>query len=221
MAQENPLVDIVAEAPSPESGSKKQNIIKALGVLSLLGFLICLITHYSGVVIDWSRTKDFTDALNHVVQSLAIIAGGIWAYFKFRKSRTFQESLIPGVVGRFAAIDDRNYLIVNTQVKNVGSSRVTFSSASALIIFEYLPSPGEDIHTVADERITSFDIFEARDQYIEPNEIIERTRFIAIPSPLKLGYRLEIEVISSSSFAWRSSTIVDKSSLSVNITPAR
>jgi hypothetical protein len=218
MSKENPIIERVAESPTPEPGPATRDISKIVAILALLGLLICLISHYrSGVVINWSRTKDFTDAVSHVIQSLAIITGGLWAYFKFRKSRTFQESLIPGVVGKFVTIDDRSYLIINTQVKNVGESRIDLLSASALIVFEYLLSPGEDIHTVAEKRITSFDVFEDKDQYIEPNEIIERTRFIAIPSPLRLGYRLEIEVISSSGFTWRSSTIVEKSSSGVNI----
>jgi hypothetical protein len=217
MSKEREPAYLPAEVRNPQSGPQSQIIVKTIAALGALSFLVCLITHYSGVVVDWSHTKDFTDAANHVIQSLAIIAGGIWAFFKFRKSRTFQESLVPGVVGRFAAIDSRNYLIINTQVKNVGTSRVSFSQASALIIFEYLPSQGQDIHTVADQRITSFDIFEDEEQFIEPNEIMERTRFIAIPSPLSLGYRLEVEVISSSGFTWRSSTIIDKSSLGGNI----
>jgi len=56
-----------------------------------------------------------------------------------------------------------------------------------------------------------------KDRYIEPNEIIEGHRFIAIPNPLKLAYRLEVEVASIAGFTWRASHIVDKSSLSGSI----
>src|SRR5215213_5127270 len=86
----------------------------------MLGFLLlCVIGHYSSTNVDWQRTKDLTDAFRKVTQGLAFIAGGIWAYFKFVKGRTFQESLTPLVAGRFAAIDGEVFLVVTTQVKNV------------------------------------------------------------------------------------------------------
>jgi len=83
--------------------------------------------------------------------------------------------------------------------------------------FEYYPSSQNEIHTVADNRLTSFEVFGDKDRYIEPNEIIEGQRFIAIPNPLKLAYRLEVEVASIAGFTWRASHIVDKSSLSGSI----
>jgi hypothetical protein len=55
-----------------------------------------------------------------------------------------------------------------------------------------------------------------KERYIEPNEIMETQRFISIPGPLKLAYRLEVEILSQSGFTWSAATIVDKSSISDN-----
>lgn len=206
------------QAPDPE-GLRwfRAHSIPIAGII-LIALVLCLVGHYSSVTLDWARTKEFTDALRNLVQALAFIGGGIWAYFKFVKGRTFQESLTPVVTGKFASIDGVIYLIAITQIKNVGLSKIVFNHyGSALILYEYLPSTEKEIHTVADKRLTSFEVFHEKDRYIEPNEIMEAQRFISVPGPLQLAYRLEVEILSKSGFTWRATTIVDKSSLNDNI----
>ena len=82
-----------------------------------------------------------------------------------------------------------------------------------MIVFEYISQLDPAIITVADKRLTAFDVFNEKDRYIEPNEIIESQRLIAIPKPLKSAYRLELEILSDSGYTWRATTIVDKSIL--------
>lgn len=205
------------EEPDPEAVKWfRDHSVPIAGVILIL-LLLCLVGHYSSITIDWTRTKDFTDAFRNVTQGLAFIGGGIWAYFKFVKGRTFQESLTPIVTGKFASMDGAVFLVVSTQIKNVGLSKIEFNrTASALIVFEYIPAVYGEIHTVADKRLTSFDVFGEKDRYIEPNEIIEGQRLISIPGPLRLAYRLELEILSLSGFTWRATTIVDKSTLTDN-----
>ena len=93
-------------------------------VLSLVALLVCLTAHYSSINVNWATTKDFTDAFRNVTQGLAFIAGGIWAYFKFVKGRTFQESLTPVVLGKFVSVREEVFLIVTVQIKNAGLSKV-------------------------------------------------------------------------------------------------
>lgn len=182
-----------------------------------IALALCLLRHFSSITIDWSRTKDFTEALSNVVQVLALIAGGSWAYFKFAKGRTFQESLTPTIAARFALIGEQMFLVVSVQIKNVGLAKVDFNhSGSALILFEYTVPVVEEIHTVADRRLTSFDVFSEKDRYIEPNEIIESQRMISVPGGFEIGYRLELEVISISGYTWRATTIAERSVLRDN-----
>ena len=202
----------------PETQSKLVKFAPVIAIASTLALMVCLIGHFSTAIIDLGRTKDIIEMTKNVLEMLAVTAGGIWAYFKFVKGRTFKESLTPAVSGRFASIDGVNYLIATTQIKNVGLSKIEFDrEGSALILFEYTPSPENEIHTVADSRLTSFDVFSEKDRYIEPNEIMEGHRFIAVPGTLKLAYRLEVEIASTAGFTWRATNIVDKSSLSGNI----
>ena len=195
----------------------KDNSLPIIGLLLLVA-LFCLVAHYSSVKIDWATTHDFTGSIQDFVQVLALLAGGWWAYFKFVKGRTFQESLTPAVTGRFVSLDGAVYLVATIQIKNVGSSKIDFDrEASALILFEYTASSDAEIHAVADKRLTSFAVFKEKDRYIEPNEGIEVQRFISIPDPLRLAYRLEVEILSNSGFTWSVATIVDKSSLRDNV----
>lgn len=184
----------------------------------LLALIVCLIGHYSTVTIDWSRTKDFSDTLQNFVQIAAFFVAGWWAYFKFVKGRSFKESLVPAVSGRFVVIDDRTYLITTIRVKNVGQSIITFApNASSLKLFGYSLSPAEEIITVPDDKITQFEALHENDKYIEPNEIIDETRFIAIPGSVVLGFRIELEIISSQGFTWRTTSVVEKTSSSGTI----
>jgi hypothetical protein len=194
----------------------KDNSLPIIGLLLLL-VLFCLVAHYPSIKMDWVATHNFTGSMRDAVQVLAFCAGGWWAYFKFIKGRTFQESLTPGVTGRFVPLDGMVYLVATIHIKNVGSSKIDFDrEASALILYEYIASSDTEIHAVADKRLTSFAVFKEKDRYIEPNEAIEVQRFISIPAPLKLAYRLEIEILSNSGFTWRAASIVDKSSVRDN-----
>lgn len=101
----------------------KEHSVPVVGTLfGALG--LCLVVHYSSATIDWTRTKDFTEAFANVTQSLALIAGGVWAYFKFAKGRTFRDRLIVTVSGRFVSIDGSVFLVVTNLLHNVGLSRL-------------------------------------------------------------------------------------------------
>ena len=203
--------------PSPD-GIRwfREHSIPIAGILAVLVF-ICLVQHYSTRTINWTRTKEFTDAFRNVTQGLAFIAGGIWAYFKFRKGRTFQESLVPLVSGRFAFIDGIAYLVVTTQVKNVGLSKIEFDKVGcALVVFEFTPERASEIHSVTDKRLTSLDVFGEKNRRVEPNEVIEEQTLIAIPGSVQLAYRLKLDIRSLSGYTWVATTIVDKSTLGDN-----
>lgn len=214
--------DDVNEKPKPRleipSGLEwlREFSLPVIGALIVL-LTLCLIAHYSSHAINWSVTKDFTGSIQSVVQTFAFIVGGVWAYYKFVKGRSFQDSLSPAISGRFASIEGAAYLVLSIQIKNAGSTKVEFNhKGSAIIIYEYTATSETEIHTVADKRLTAFDLFQPNEKYMEPNEVIELRRFIAIPSPVKLGYRIEVEILSKSGFTWTATAIVDRTSIADN-----
>src|SRR5690349_24410533 len=82
----------------------KENCVSIIG-MAVSGLLLCLVIHYGSITVDWTRTKDFTDAFVNLIQSFALIAGGVWAYFNFAKGRTFQDRLIPIVSAKSVWVD--------------------------------------------------------------------------------------------------------------------
>jgi hypothetical protein len=195
----------------------KDNGLPIIGLLLLVAFL-CLVGHYCSIKIDWATTRDFTGAIRDLVQAIAYCAAGCWAYFKFIKGRTFQESLTPAVTGRFVLLDGAVYLIATIQIKNVGTSKIDFNrKATALILYEYFAGANPDIHAVADRRLTSFAVFKEKDRSIEPSESIEVQQLISVHGSLKFAYRLEVEIFSNAGFSWTAAAIVDESSLRDNL----
>ena len=194
----------------------KDNSLPIIGLLLLVA-LFCLVAHYSSIKIDWATTRDFIGAIRDLVQVIALCAAGCWAYFKFIRGRTFQESLTPAVDGHFVLLDGVVYLIATIKIKNVGSSKIDFDhDATGLILYEYTVGSDADIHAVGDRRLTSFAVFKEKDRYIEPNQDIEVQRLISVPGQLKLAYRIEVEIFSNSGITWTAATIVDKSSVRDN-----
>jgi len=73
-----------ADSSEPEPDFIKwlrENCVPIAG--TVFGALVlCLVVHYSSTTVDWTRTKDFADAFANLTQSLALLAGGVWAYFE-------------------------------------------------------------------------------------------------------------------------------------------
>ena len=188
----------------------KEHCIPVCGVLLML-LAFCLVSHFRTGT-GWSKARDIADTLAKAAQVLAIIVGGWWGYFKFIKGRTYQESLIPKVSGKLTTIDSQTYLIANIRVQNVGQSVIEFApDASSLKVFGYRKQTPSEIMPVSDIKLAQFVALDTLS--IEPNEIIERTRFISIPIEVRLGLRLELQIISKhrKKYSWITSSLIEKS----------
>jgi hypothetical protein len=191
----------------------KEHSLPIIGLLGVV-LLISVGSRYSSIEINWQRTSTVTGPLRDVVQVVAFLAGACWAYFKFIKERTYSEILVSSVNGRLVSLDGLVHLLVTTQIKNVGSSKVDFNApGSTLILLECALSNEEKIHTVATMRLTSFEIFTPANKHIEPNETLELKVLISMLTPLKLAYRVEVEIESKSGAWWKASDIVYKTNL--------
>ena len=175
-----------ADPPEPDPDFikwLKEHCVPICGMV-LGALVLCLVTRYSSTTVDWTRTKEFTEAVANV-----------------------------SVSSMFVLIEGSVFLIVTMQFKNVGLSRIAFDrEASSLVIFEYVASDAGEILGVESNRSASFWVFADKDKYIEPNEIVERQRLIALPRIPNIGYQLEVEIGTDSGYRWRATAIVDKSS---------
>jgi hypothetical protein len=184
-----------------------------ISILALALLSVCLFTHYSHAIIDWTKTKDVTDVLKNVGELFAITIGGCWAYFHFFKGRTYRARLEPKVSGRLKSVDGVNYLVATTFLKNVGLSDVTIEQeGSALSVFCYkadIPSPVAD--DIEDEHLAIFPVF-TNHAWIEPGELIEDERLIAVPGTDKLFLRLELRIVSNK-IDWNAVSIIEPATI--------
>lgn len=70
---------------------------------------------------NWQKGADI---FNKVVTALAFAIGGGWAYFRFRKERTYESNLELAVSGEAVRKDGAIYLSITANAKNIGSSQI-------------------------------------------------------------------------------------------------
>lgn len=223
MSQEDATALEESKPPPPRPDPKavewfKDNSIPIGGIL-FIALAACLLLHQLATATDHTRLKDSAEILNNYVQAVAIIVGGMWAVFTFTKGRRFQESLILLVSGKTIVLEGNTYIVVNTRIQNIGQSKIKFlRGASTLEVYEYIKTSISEVITMPDNRLMQVDPLDVDDKYVEPNEIIYGTRFIAIPHAPDLGFRLDFKVISARQrYTWRTSCMVEKSTSSGNI----
>jgi hypothetical protein len=56
---------------------------------------------------------------------LAVVVGGLWAYFKFLRGRTYRPRLSVGMEATWHIVNDRHVVHARITVKNIGASVVT------------------------------------------------------------------------------------------------
>lgn len=141
---------------------------------------------------------------------VALVIGGIWAYFNFFKGRTYRPRLELQIDGRVMCKEETSYVAVRVRMKNVGltkfemqreSSGLKVSSYETLTDLEYALSPR------AEPQGGVFSMFQFH-QWIEPGETIEDEHLVAVPGCEHLAFLLEYR-IPSKRITWRARTIID------------
>lgn len=181
--------------------------VVAIGVGVIIA--LALYGYYSTVTVNWSKTKDVFDVLKNAATIIAFGAGGVWAYFNFFKGRTYRSRLEPKVSGKIISRDGAYYLIVTAQLKNVGLSAVRIDQkGSALRVFAYtLGERPSKPRNVEESRLITLSIFEDHG-WIEPGELIEDQRLIAIPDSEHVALQIKLRLVSNK-IEWNSAAIIE------------
>lgn len=69
-------------------------------------------------------TQSLTDIISKTITAFAVVIGGVWAYFRFRKERTHESNLELTVSGEAVRKDGVIHLRVTVNAKNIGSSKI-------------------------------------------------------------------------------------------------
>ena len=142
------------------------------------------------------------DQVDRLVKILAILAGGVAAYYKFFKGRVHVSRLELKVSGSVVCKDNVSYLFTTACVKNIGLCKVDINEDSGLRITSCkAPVALSAAQLVKWKEPATFTIFED-DPWIEPGETVEEKYLIAIPSCERehVAYRLQLIIVSKSSY---------------------
>src|SRR6516164_3819133 len=71
-----------------------------------------------------SNINTIVDTISKAVTAVAVIIGGVWAYFKFVRGRTYRPRLEVDLAGQWWPVNGKWLLQTRVMVKNVGASKV-------------------------------------------------------------------------------------------------
>jgi hypothetical protein len=161
---------------------------------------------------------DIASGVLTIVQVVAILVGGAWAYFKFLKGRTFANRLELAVTG--TQVEDQEYagIVVATSVKNDGLSQVRFLddlkvvSVFGLRASQWIPGMDQDWG----KQLMIFTVLDGH-EWIEAQETITDQVLVAVPDDSDrtdpwMAFRLVLRVASEGRggkrLKWTASAVV-------------
>jgi hypothetical protein len=116
--------------------------------------------------------KTFVDIVGTSVTAVALIIGGVWAYFKFVKGRTYRPRLEVGLFGQWRSVDDKDLVQARITVKNIGASVVTLlQEGTGLRVSVLAPDQPKAPTSAIWERLKVFEILTDHN-WIEPGETV-------------------------------------------------
>lgn len=189
----------------------KRRLIVIISVTTMVS-LVLLTVYVCVTVVELDLTKDVVGVIKDLMTIVAVLVGGAWAYFNFFKGRIYRPRLESGVTGKFVAKDGKTYLSITAHLKNVGLSDVQIKDdGTALVILLYQSAAGAEnmVRDVQRESVGAFSVFNAH-HWIEPNELIQDHRLIALPNSDWVAVRVELRVVSIG-IEWNSAVILEHS----------
>jgi hypothetical protein len=137
--------------------------------------------------------KTWTDAIGTIITSLAVIVGGIWAYFKFAKGRILRPKLAIEISGQWLKINRKQWLQVRIRVENIGASKVILRQEGTGLEVKVLAASQPSPPDYAEWK--SADMYEVLDshEWIEPGETVSDDLMLNLgirPVPIRLDARL-------------------------------
>lgn len=146
--------------------------------------------------------KFWAEFAKNAIESLAIIVGGFWTYFHFLKGRTFKHRLESTVNATIELRHRKYYLVVHSELKNIGSSKVRLNQdESGIAIY-----PGEpkglgtaEVSNVSWHKRAMFNVFSDH-EWIEPTESVCDALVVELPDELLPLYKVELIAVNK---PWR------------------
>jgi hypothetical protein len=141
------------------------------------------------------------DVADKIIKFAAVLIGGIWTYWNYRKGRTYEQKLELEVVGTIFVKRDL-YGDVKVSVKNIGATRHSVQQVGTFCELFIIRAD------LTQESIRLLRVFRDNDS-IEPGESINDTQTWRLPHPIDdiVWVKLVLRVVSNG-VEWKSSCLI-------------
>jgi hypothetical protein len=143
-----------------------------------------------------------------ILTALAIVFGGGWVLFNYFAGRTHRPRLQLRVSGERVLRDGLEYLLVKTELSNVGLARVQLvkEGCTTTVYAHELPNLTTFVMEPQWVRLAAFELFRNQ-EFIEPSGLLIDQQLIAAPS---LGGRFlkAWAHVESRNVAWNGETVI-------------
>lgn len=167
---------------------------------------------------DWNKT---IDSSQKVITALAVIIGGIWAWLKFFRGRTFRSRIELAVSAKIIMSGNNKFLKATMKMKNVGLSQVVLKTEAVyldvFLIDVATVRPADRVYSARWGEPVTFGVFEDHG-WIEPGEEISDELLFQLPESEQLACKLKLTVNShgnswivfkTQGTGWSATAIVD------------
>jgi hypothetical protein len=152
--------------------------------------------------------------LQRVFTILAIIVGGLWAYFRFFKGRTYKPRLEPTISGTVTCKNSMSYLVTTVRIKNVGLSDQKIHQAGTsmkIYIFSSSMIPAADGSNPGAElpewdHVATLPILKHH-RWVEPGETVEEQELVLVSGCDHSAFRLVLTLVAGGNY-WEVPRIV-------------
>jgi hypothetical protein len=136
------------------------------------------------------RAAFILDIVDKAIKAIAVMIAGVWTWWNYRKSRTYQQKLELEITG---AVFTRGNLYgdIKASVRNIGAGKHIVQNAGTFCIVSIVR---EDL---SEQDIRLFRVFSSQTQ-IEPGESMNDTQYWHISAPFDdiLWVKLTLRVVS-------------------------
>jgi len=145
--------------------------------------------------------------LQTLIQTLAIIVAGVWAYFKFAAGRILRKKLETNVTAEIIEDNEYSFVCVRMAIKNVGLTKVDINHDGSSLMVKKSEIGWSDIILTGDwEQGTRFSILKDH-HWIEARETIEDNQLLVFPGIDIAVLYLELRV-SNGKNVWIAKSLV-------------
>jgi hypothetical protein len=131
------------------------------------------------------------DIFQKIATAVALVIGGIFAWYKFIRRGELDPRLQPTVIGKAAISDGTIYVVATVTILNTGVVEVGLSGGTAVLEL-YATKPEDDAFEYVD--IAPVSVFEDHN-HVQPGETLEDQVWFQLPHEGQVGIRLDLTVV--------------------------